>query len=137
MLSFLPNVDARRATYLNLVGSIELQLRDAYARLYESGTENQTTIANKLGVGRSVINRRLTGQNNMTIETLADMVWALDRAIKVDIYDPLAGRELNMFLEIQTKSSPISTIDTITPTTDPRNEKTLTRDQVRITVVAS
>jgi hypothetical protein len=87
--TFLPSsppiVDDRRAVYLNLVGSIESQLRDAYARLYEAGKENQSSIARNLKVGRSVVHRRLTGQQNMTIETTADMVWVLGCSISVTI----------------------------------------------------
>jgi transcriptional regulator with XRE-family HTH domain len=88
MLSFLRKIDGRRATYLNLVGSIESQLRDVYACLHEAGLESQTSLARKLGVGRSVVNRRLTGQQNMTLESLADMVWALGASITVKIDDP-------------------------------------------------
>ncbi len=97
------------------MGSIESQLRDSYADLYESGAETQSSIAKRLGVGRSVINRRLTGQNNMTIETLADMVWALKRAIRVIVFDPLIDRESNGFLEVQSRPSPVSPLDMTTP----------------------
>ena len=95
MLSFLRKIDPRRAIYLNLVGSVEAQLRDVYARLHDAGLENQTSLAKKLGVGRSVINRRLTGQKNMTLETVADMVWALGASISVKIDDPLSQPATN------------------------------------------
>lgn len=82
-------VDPRRATFLNLASQIGSQLREAYARRHEASQETQSGIARKLGIGRSAVNRRLTGQVNMTIETLADMVWALGYAIKVTIFDPV------------------------------------------------
>jgi hypothetical protein len=47
-----------------------------------------TTIAKKLRVGRSVVNRRLSGHANLTLETIADMLWALDHDISVEIFDP-------------------------------------------------
>ncbi len=88
MRSFRRKPDNRRAVYLQLVGSIDSQLREAYARLHHEGGETQSSVAAKLGVDRSAVNRRLSGQTNMTVETLADMVWALGQCIKVDIFDP-------------------------------------------------
>lgn len=78
---------ARRALYLRLAGQIEGQLREAYHRRFNSGELNQSSLAAKLDVGRSVISRRLNGQTNMTIETIADMAWALGLEIDVTIRD--------------------------------------------------
>jgi DNA-binding phage protein len=86
--SFQFEPDNRRQTYLALASQIEGQLRDAYARRYEAKGETQSSLAAKLGVDRSAIHRRLTGRTNMTIETIADMVWALGHCIKVEIFDP-------------------------------------------------
>jgi hypothetical protein len=38
------------------------------------------------------------GHTNMTIETIADMVWGLDHAIKIDIFDPCAVHGLNHWM---------------------------------------
>jgi len=81
--------DARRAMFLSLASQIEGQLRDAYARKYEAGCLNQSSVAEKLGINRSAVHHRLMGQTNMTIETIADMVWALEHDIVVRIYDPM------------------------------------------------
>jgi hypothetical protein len=112
---FLQTIEPRRAVYLNLVGSIESQLRDAYARLYESGEENQSTLAKKLGVDRSVVNRRLTGHHNMTIETLADMVWALRKHIDVDIHDPIVTKNSDISVDYRSQSAPIPTVAAVIP----------------------
>ena len=77
--------------YLRLVGAIESQLRDAYARRHDEGV-TQSSLARKVGVGRAAINRRLTGRANLTIKTIADLVWALDHSIKVEIFDPQTQR---------------------------------------------
>jgi hypothetical protein len=84
----LPAVSNRRQVYLALASSIESQLRDAYAKRHAAGLDNQSTLAAKIGVDRSAINRRLLGKINMTEETIADMVWALGYCIDVVIYDP-------------------------------------------------
>jgi predicted transcriptional regulator len=80
--------DNRRSVYLELTGSIESQLRQAYAKRHESAGVTQASLADKIGVGRSVVHRRLTGRSNMTTETISDLVWALGHCIKVDIFDP-------------------------------------------------
>ena len=80
--------DARRKMFLYLSGQIEGQLREAYDRMFQAGLATQSSIAKKLNVDRSAIHHRLMGHTNMTIETIADMVWALDQAIKVEILDP-------------------------------------------------
>jgi hypothetical protein len=64
-------------------------LREAYARRYEAGEANQVTLAEKLGIDKSAVHRRLTGRTNMTLETLADMAWALGHKVNVDIFDPV------------------------------------------------
>jgi hypothetical protein len=74
--------------FLKLSSQIEGQLREAYARKYAAGVLNQSTLAKKLEVDRSAINRRLTGRVNMTEETIADMVWGLEYDIDVKIFDP-------------------------------------------------
>ena len=96
MRSFDRKIDNRRQVFLALASSIEGQLRDAYAKKYEAKEETQASLARKLGVGRSVVNRRLRGHTNMTIESLADMAWALGHCIEVEISDPkveLANRK--------------------------------------------
>jgi DNA-binding XRE family transcriptional regulator len=84
----IDRIDDRRKKYLSLAGVIESQLRDAYARRHEENGTTQADLARKLDVNRSAIHHRLTGQTNMTIETLADMLWALDYDINVEIFDP-------------------------------------------------
>jgi len=75
-------------------------LREAYDRLFQAGLVTQSSIAKKLGVDRSAVHHRLMGHTNMTIETIADMVWALNHAIKVEIFDPhTAQHRSNYFID--------------------------------------
>lgn len=75
----------RRHVFLSLSSQIEGQLRDLYDIRYHNGEATQTSIAECLDVNRSVVNRRLKGYTNMTVETIADMVWALKGTIYVTI----------------------------------------------------
>jgi len=87
LTSFRSKPDARRRMFLMLSGQIEGQLRDAYAKRHAQGV-TQSRIAQRLGINRAAVNHRLKGETNMTIETIADMVWALDYDIDIDIFDP-------------------------------------------------
>jgi hypothetical protein len=79
--------DLRRQIFLGLASKVEGQLRDLYEKRGREGV-NQTMISKKLGCNKSLITRRLNGRSNMTIETLADMVWAGGGCVTIDIFDP-------------------------------------------------
>jgi hypothetical protein len=85
--------DRRRQAFLKLSGQIEGQLRELYARQHEAGKVTQVTLAKKIGVSPSVINRRLLGHSNMTMETIADLIWGLNADFELKIFD--AGSTLS------------------------------------------
>ena len=88
MRSFLSKPDSRHKAFLSLASQVEGQLRAAYERRFDEGSENQVTLGRKLGVTRSAVNKRLNGRINMTMETISDMAWALGHRIAIRIYDP-------------------------------------------------
>lgn len=88
MRSFQSKPDSRRKAFLSLASQVEGQLRAAYERRFDEGSENQVTLGEKLGVSRSAVNKRLNGRINMTMETISDMAWALGHCIAIRIYDP-------------------------------------------------
>lgn len=98
--------DDRRKVFLSLSGQIEGQLREAYAKKYQAGLMTQASLANKLGVNRSAIHHRLMGHTNMTIETIADMVWGLGCTIRVEIID-CAGIYGQNFFILPARAAPI------------------------------
>ena len=91
MRIFKKQPDNRRSIYMKLVGEIESQLRQAYAKRYEQGRDTQASLAKKLKVDRSVIHRRLSGRSNMTVQTIADMAWALGYCVAFAISDADEG----------------------------------------------
>lgn len=97
--------DPRRIAFLALAAQIETQLREAFERQHKKGNVSQSDLSKKLGVNRSAIHRRLMGQVNMTTETIADMVWALDLAINVRIYDPAAEPAENNLMSSMANAS--------------------------------
>jgi hypothetical protein len=102
--SFRTQLNARRRAYVLLAAQIEQQLREAYDKRFRAGLATQSSLADKLGVNRSAVHHRLMGHTNMTIETIADMVWALDYAIEVKIFDPSERHGANHCVEMALES---------------------------------
>jgi len=78
----------RRQMYLSLASSVQSQFREAYGARHENSLDNQVTLANKLGVGRSAVNKRLRGLMNYTLESISDLAWALGYAVIIKIFNP-------------------------------------------------
>ena len=79
------SLPARRRTYVRMLGEIRHALLTAVAE--ESATRGltRTVMARELGRDKSFITRKLAGTSNMTLETLADLAFALNRPVKVSL----------------------------------------------------
>ena len=78
-------LDARRRTYVRLIGEIRHALNGALTEENERRGLTRAEIARILGKNKSVITRKFTGTSNMTLETLADLAYALDRPVRVSL----------------------------------------------------
>jgi len=79
------SLPARRRTYVRMLGEIRHALLTAVAE--ESATRGltRTGMARELGRDKSFITRKLAGTSNMTLETLADLAFALNRPVRVSL----------------------------------------------------
>lgn len=90
MTSYRMEIPARRRTYVRLLGEVRHALNSA---LTEEATQHgltKTEMARRIGCDKAFVTRKLTGQSNMTLETLADLAFALDRPVKISL--PARGR---------------------------------------------
>lgn len=78
-----PKIDKRRRTYVRLMGEIQHALNEALNEEHKKRHLTKTEIGRILGLGRSAISKKFDGRHNMTLETLADLAFALDRPVKV------------------------------------------------------
>jgi len=78
-------IDKRRRTYVRLIGEIQHALNQALSEEKAKRGLNKTQIAKMLGLGRSAISKKFDGRHNMTLETLADLAYALDRPVKISL----------------------------------------------------
>ena len=129
MQSFRTQLDERRRVYVLLAAEIERQLREAYDKKFRAGLATQSSLAEKLGINRSAVHHRLMGHTNMTIETIADMVWALGQAISVKIYEPEVTHGSNRSNQIGSMITTVGSskkptlISTMPQTAAPKKEK--------------
>jgi transcriptional regulator with XRE-family HTH domain len=79
------NIDKRRKTYIRLIGDITHQLNTALHEENERRGLTRTQVAEVLGTNKSFVTRKLDGRSNMTLETLADLAYALDRVVSVEL----------------------------------------------------
>lgn len=79
------NIDKRRRTYVRLIGDITHRLNEALHEEHERRGLTRTQIAATLGTNKSFVTRKLDGRGNMTLETLADLAYALDRSVAIEL----------------------------------------------------
>lgn len=80
-MSFLFELDPKDEAAADLVTSVGKQLQRAV--IARGLTQNE--IAQKLGVDRSRVNKCLSGFNNLTLKSLAELSWAMDGKVKIQI----------------------------------------------------
>lgn len=70
-------IDAKSKSAGRFVRRVQKELQAALSR---SGLRQQH-VAERLGIDRSIINRRLTGQANLTLRSISDLAWAMDHEV--------------------------------------------------------
>ena len=69
-------------------------MRALSQRKSEGGLPQQA-LAEKLGMQRSLINRQLAGEANLSLRSLADLAWAMDMEISFELKKPMANAGQN------------------------------------------
>lgn len=84
-MSFQFDLDPKEIAAAELVGSVGRQLQQALAARKAQSKLTQQEIANRLGIDRARVNKCFSGYNNLTLKTLAELAWAMDASIHVEI----------------------------------------------------
>jgi transcriptional regulator with XRE-family HTH domain len=76
--------------------AIQRAQRELAKAMAEEGRHGvtQQAIAEKLGIGRSVVNRRVTGRANLTLRSMAELAWALDRDLAIEFVAKKVSQEM-------------------------------------------
>lgn len=80
-MSFQFELDPKDEAVADLVAAVGKSLQ----RAISARGATQAEIANKLEVDRSRVNKCLSGFNNLTLKSIAELVWAIDGTVRVDI----------------------------------------------------
>ena len=78
-MSFELNVNPKDRVAGRFIGAVRRALIKAALEEKERSGASQQSLALKLGVNRSVINRLLRGEANLTLRSVAEIAWALGR----------------------------------------------------------
>lgn len=112
-MSYQMRTDSRSRKTGRFVSKVQKELQKA---IVQSGLRQQQ-VAEKLGVDRSLINRRLTGASNLTMRSIADFAWALDHDIRFELV-PLKnarGNEANLPPETVRNTLKVSGFENLPP----------------------
>ncbi|MBY2993800.1 helix-turn-helix transcriptional regulator [Rhizobium leguminosarum] len=80
-MSYRMQIDAKSKNAGRFVRRVQKELQTALSR---SGLRQQQ-VAERLGVDRSIINRRLSGHANLTLRSIADLAWAMDHHVEFSL----------------------------------------------------
>jgi transcriptional regulator with XRE-family HTH domain len=72
------------------IGRVRGELLRALSQRKSEGGLPQQALAEKLGMKRSLINRQLAGEANLSLRSLADLAWAMDMEISFELKKPTA-----------------------------------------------
>lgn len=76
-MSYELKIDPMSRAAGRFIGKVRKELVSAVIEEKNETGINQQKIADKLGVNRSVINRLLKGDSNLTLRSIAEIAWAL------------------------------------------------------------
>ncbi|MDO6967099.1 helix-turn-helix domain-containing protein [Rhizobium alvei] len=104
-MSFQFDLDPKDEAAAEFIGAIGHRLQELLVERKALDNLTQQEIANRLGVDRARVNKCFSGYNNLTLRSLAELVWALDAEIKVEMHLAEEPRGANYSL----KSAPETT----------------------------
>src|ERR1700753_1301699 len=87
MTFFRFDIEARSRTAGRFIGRVRRELLKAITEEKGAGLR-QEELAQRLESRRSHINRQLSGEAEITLRSLADLAWALDREITFELRRP-------------------------------------------------
>jgi transcriptional regulator with XRE-family HTH domain len=110
--SFHFDIGSRARNAGRFIARVRNELLRALTEKKKEAKFSQQALARKLEVHRSLINRQLTGETNLTLRSLADLAWAMDLEISFELKKPAIEPGKNQASVTSTvQSSPIRVIN--------------------------
>lgn len=83
--SFKRRSDPKRRSYARFLGELYRALNSALSEEAAHRGLTKSMLAQRLCVDRAVVTRKLARQSNMTLESLHNLAWAMDRRIELSL----------------------------------------------------
>jgi transcriptional regulator with XRE-family HTH domain len=99
--SFHFDIGSRARHAGRFIGRVRSELLRALSQRKGEGSLPQQVLAEKLGIERSLINRQLSGESNLTLRALADLAWAMDMEISFQLKEPVGKAGQNQPIQDQ------------------------------------
>jgi hypothetical protein len=95
MTSFRYDIGARSRKSGRFIGRVRRELLKALTEEKKAGL-TQEELARRLETRRSAVNSQFAGESELTLRSLADLAWALDREIAFELRRPatVAGQNI-------------------------------------------
>ena len=104
-MSFEFNINAKDRAAGRFIGAVRKALLKAALEEKQRSGVTQQAMAAKLGVNRSVINRLLRGEANLTLRTIGEIAWALGRKPRFKLAEDFAPVGANAVRAVSTFST--------------------------------
>lgn len=84
-MSFLFELEPQKEASADFVADVGRKLQKALLSRKKSSKLSQKEIADKLGIDRSRVNRCFSGYSNLTLASLAELMWALNGHAEINL----------------------------------------------------
>ena len=109
-MSFRFEIGARARAASRFIANVRSDLAAAILERRSQKGFTQQRLAEAIGVSRRDLNRYLCGQTELPLRSIADLAWALDKEIHVELCDPKgSAADGNCFAEPETRAAILST----------------------------
>ena len=105
MTSFHFDIGERARHAGRFIGRVRGELLRALSERKSERGLSQEALARKLDTERSLINRQLAGESNLTLRSLADLAWAMDLEISFELKKPAVNAGQNQPIQNQTMTT--------------------------------
>ena len=102
MASYRVDISPRSRRVGRFVARVRDELLKAVEEERRAARLNQQMVAEKLDQKRSSINRQLSGEDHLTLRSVAELSWALGREINFELRKPVAESGQNINTETTT-----------------------------------
>ncbi len=96
-MSFRFDVGARARSASRLIGNLRSDIIAAVVKHRTSENVSQQRLAESIGISRTDLNSILNGKKDLTLRSLADIAFALNKEIVVELRDPESASKGNYF----------------------------------------